>query len=93
MELLGITAQVPEELLWILCLFIVLLFLVNDFFEFTVANGAVALASIAFDALVVEGVAAHEQNDGQRHGMLAALAVLRVEVLSLALQLLDLLSH
>jgi len=93
LELLGVTAEVPEELLWILCLFIVLLFFVNDFFELTVANRAVALANIAFDALVVEGVATHEQNDWQRHGMLAALAVLRVEVLSLALQLLNLLSH
>lgn len=93
LELLGVAAQIAVELLRILGLLVILLLLVDHFLELAEANRAVSLAAVALDALVVEGVAAHEHDDGQGDGVLAALAILWVEVLRLSFQFLNLLAH
>jgi len=46
MELLGITVEIPVELLWVLGLEIILLLLVNDIFCILVTLNAVSLAGV-----------------------------------------------
>ena len=81
MELLGVAIQVSVELLAVVGLLVELLLLLCYFFEGVVAHNAVPSALIAFNALlVVEGVAAHEVNCRQPKYLVAAIAVLLLEV-------------
>ena len=85
LELLGVAAQIAVELLRILGLLVILLLLVDHFLELAVANRAVSLAAVALDALVVEGVAAHEHDYRQRYRILTTLTILWIEILRLRL--------
>jgi|TARA_B110000285_G_C15119307_1_gene616109 hypothetical protein len=62
MELFGVLLETSVELLWILCLGDVLLLLIDDIFEIIFARIAVSSARVRLNALIVEGVPAHEMN-------------------------------
>ena len=64
MEFLGVAAQVTVELLWVLRLDVVLLLLVDYVLVLRVADWAVTLPGVRLNALVVEGVPAHEVDRG-----------------------------
>lgn len=83
MELLGIASKVPIELLWVLCLIVILLFLINDVLEFHIASVAIATACVLTDTLVMECVSTHEVDGRQAQRLLAAVTLLGVEVLGL----------
>ena len=84
-----VVVQLTEELLRVLGLLVVLLLLDADVLELGIALHAGALAVIAVNAGVMVAMAAHEYNDRQLQVALAIVAFLRVEVLGLAIQLVD----
>ena len=83
MELLGIASKVSVELLWVLCLIVILLFLIDDVLEFHIASVAVATACVFTDTLVMECVTTHKVDGWQAQRLLAAVTLLGVEVLGL----------
>ena len=85
MEFLGITFQVSKELLWLPGLEIILFLFVNNVFEIVVADRAVPLASISVNALIMEGMAAHEMDCWQSQCLLTDRALFLVEIFSLSL--------
>ena len=93
MELLGVGIQITIELLGVLGLKVVLLLALDNLLELRVARVAHTLALVALDALIVESVPAHEVDRWQLKLVVAAVALLRVEVLCLCLEVMDLLSH
>jgi hypothetical protein len=93
MELLCIASKVPVELLWVLCLIVILLLLIDDVLEFHIACVAVATACVLTDALVMECMATHEMDCWQAQRLLTAVTLLRVEVLGFGFQVLNLGAH
>ena len=81
MELLGIASEVPVELLRVLSLVVILLLLVDDVLELHIARVAVAAARVLTYALVMERVPTHKVNGWQAKRLLAAVTLLRIEVL------------
>ena len=93
MEFLGITTQISIELLWILRLLVVLVLLVDHLLELAVADGAVAFAGVAFDALIMERMPAHKHNYRQGYGIFTAIAIFWIEIFGLRFQFLNFLPH
>ena len=94
MEFLGTRIQVSEKLLWVLCLFVILLLLANNVTELVGANLAYPLVVLLeFNTLIMIGVSTHEVNGWQTECLAAAVTVFWVEVFCLGLQIFDLRSH
>ena len=93
MELLGAASEIPVELLWVLCLVVVLLLLIDDILELHIASVAVAAACVLTDALVMESVSTHEMDCGQAQRLLAAITLFCIEVFCFGFKVLDLGSH
>ena len=80
-------------MLWVLCLIVILLFLIDDVLEFHIASIAIATACVLTDTLVMECVTTHEMDGWQAQRLLAAVTLLGVKVLGLGFQILDLGTH
>lgn len=94
MEFFCTRIQVSEELLRILCLFIVLLLFADNVTELIGTNLAHAfVVSFILYALVVVSVSTHKVNRWKAQKLLTAITVFRVKVFSLGLQVFNLRSH